>query len=62
LQRHCDGTDPNLLAADGSPCACGLSFDDLQYGTFYPHLAIAAVLTEQQREAWYRFLGVSADA
>ena len=61
MQRHCDGTDPNLTAADGSPCACGLEFDDRDYELAYPHLVLSPFpLTDEQREAWYAFLGVTA--
>lgn len=35
--RHCDGTDPNLQRPDGSPCACGRTFDDVRYMVTYPH-------------------------
>ena len=35
--RTCYGTDPNLLAEDGSPCACGLNFDDVERMVTYPH-------------------------
>ena len=62
MQRHCDGTDPNLQAADGSPCACGLEFDDVYYRTVYPHTPVPEPLTDEQREAWYAFLGVATDA
>jgi hypothetical protein len=35
--RTCCGTDPNLLAEDRSPCACGLTFDDVERMVTYPH-------------------------
>ena len=35
--RTCDGTDPNLHALDGSPCSCGLHFDDVERMVVFPH-------------------------
>ena len=37
MTRTCCGTDPNLLAEDRSPCACGLTFDDVERMVTYPH-------------------------
>lgn len=39
--RHCDGTDPYLVGGDlASPCACGLTFDDVSASTVFPHSRI----------------------
>jgi len=62
MQRHCDGTDPDLLAYNGTPCTCGLEFDDTAYTVFYPHLPITGRLTEQQRADFFAWLGGSVSA
>lgn len=38
--RTCDGTDPNLVRADGTPCDCGRTFDDVRFMVTYPHLRV----------------------
>jgi hypothetical protein len=46
--RHCDGTDPTLVKEKSDvnmwdcsggyePCDCGLTFDDVERMTVYPH-------------------------
>lgn len=49
MQRHCDGTDPNLTRPvregeepegpwpDSRPCDCGLVFNDVYRLVIYPH-------------------------
>lgn len=37
MERTCDGRDPYLLDKDGEPCTCGQTFDDVRYGTIWPH-------------------------
>lgn len=50
MRRHCDGTDPNLLQADGrTPCACGLTFDDVEMTVIHPHTPVQARLLS---DAW----------
>lgn len=51
--RHCDGTDEFLTAEDGSPCACGQTFDDASHRVIYPHEKIVK-LTHAEREALLR--------
>jgi hypothetical protein len=39
--RHCNGHDVNLLdrpTHHAGPCACGLTFDDVERSTIYPHV------------------------
>jgi hypothetical protein len=40
--RTCDGTDPNLLddSVTARPCACGLTFDDVERSVIHPHVYI----------------------
>lgn len=41
--RTCDGTDPHLLDSairTAGPCACGLTFDDVDRSVVYPHVFI----------------------
>lgn len=39
--RHCNGSDPFLIARDNStPCACGLTFDDEHRSVLWPHTPI----------------------
>jgi hypothetical protein len=41
--RTCDGTDPNLLDSGlrtAGPCACGLTFDDVDRSVIHPHVFI----------------------
>jgi hypothetical protein len=41
--RTCNGYDPHLLDGPGrtaAPCACGLTFDDVQRTAVYPHVFI----------------------
>lgn len=46
MQRHCDGTDPNLTKPTVSglyrPCDCGNVFDDIDHSTIFPHGYIPA--------------------
>jgi hypothetical protein len=47
--RYCDGNDPNLVRVSEDwdenqcvgvkyePCACGLTFDDVNHLVIYPH-------------------------
>lgn len=39
--RTCDGTDDLLQRLDGTPCACGLRFDDADRMVIYPHELIS---------------------
>lgn len=50
--RTCDGTDPNLRAADlRSPCSCGQTFDDVRQMVIYPHKPVSGtVIITQGRE------------
>jgi hypothetical protein len=49
--RRCDGSDPNLIARDGSGCcACGLTFDDVDRMVIWPHTPIPRKLTQAQLE------------
>jgi hypothetical protein len=47
MQRHCDGTDPNLIRPDGTPCDCGASFDDIDWTVIYPHQRIPSQAEKQ---------------
>ena len=41
--RTCNGYDLTLLdgpARTAGPCACGLTFDDVERSTVYPHIFI----------------------
>lgn len=52
MMRRCDGTDPNLIAADRtSPCACGLAFDDVERMVLWPHLPVGPKLTDAELQA-----------
>ena len=46
MQRHCDGTDPNLIDRAGQPCRCLARFDDVRFSVIWPH---DRILTPQQR-------------
>ena len=59
MMRHCDGNDPNLLTwSDRTltgvpmptrvPCSCGLTFDDVERLTIFPHLPIGPKPTPEQ--------------
>ncbi len=49
--RHCDGQDPNLVDEEMNPCACGLTFDDVDHEVIYPHRRLP---TREEREAMYQ--------
>lgn len=49
MMRHCDGTDSNLIRKVGDgyePCACGLTFDDVNHMVIYPHRRLVKDLDE----------------
>jgi hypothetical protein len=49
MLRTCNGTDSTLVAIDGAPCACGLTFDDVEHYVTFPHERIP---TRAEREAF----------
>lgn len=54
--RTCNGADRFLLdgpTSSAGPCACGLTFDDVQRSTVYPHVFIP---TRAEREAMIAML------
>jgi hypothetical protein len=55
--RRCDGSDPNLIARDGSRgCPCGLTFDDVDRMVVWPHTPLG--LTQAELEAlWAEVTG-----
>lgn len=54
MRRHCDGTDPNLVQGDGrTPCACGLTFDDVERTVIHPHTPVRARLLADADEVWF---------
>jgi hypothetical protein len=58
VKRTCDGRDPNLLAEDcQTPCACGLTFDDVDRLVIYPHQPIGPKLTYDELMELYREMG-----
>jgi hypothetical protein len=53
--RTCDATDPNLLDGPMSaagPCACGLTFDDVQRSVIYPHVFLPTPADKARLAAW----------
>lgn len=48
MERYCDGTDHNLIGADGrSPCGCGRVFDDVDHEVIWPHRHFASPAQRQ---------------
>lgn len=52
--RTCDGTDVNLLddPATHTPCGCGLTFDDVDRSTIYPHEFLPTPEQKAQLARW----------
>lgn len=58
--RHCDGTDANLLddAPTARPCACGLTFDDVERSVIYPHVFLPTAADRQRLAEWLETVSV----
>jgi hypothetical protein len=52
MLRTCDGTDPNLVDPAGQPCACGMTFEDVDRAVIWPHQRVLS-RAEKQREIDY---------
>jgi hypothetical protein len=49
--RTCSGQDPNLITEDGLPCACGLTFDDVERMVIFPHRELPPKRSLEELEA-----------
>jgi hypothetical protein len=53
--RHCNGSDPFLIARDGSGCCpCGAQFDDVDCSVIWPHSPLPKKLSESELRDLYR--------
>jgi hypothetical protein len=48
MQRTCDGADCYLIGPDGGPCACGLTFDDVERLVVWPHRRILSAIEREE--------------
>lgn len=55
MRRECTGEDETLVTAEGKPCACGKTFDDVENSVIWPH---ARLLTREEKDELFRDLGL----
>lgn len=60
MLRRCDGTDPYLTAEDGTPCRCGMEFDDVHRIVTFPHVDFTAAKA-RWTDAWVGEVSPVAD-